>query len=71
MANLRTALALAPSDAGVLDMAADVYENLGDRRQAIEYVGKALRAGFTKDAIRSDPELQEALKDSAMKNLLK
>jgi eukaryotic-like serine/threonine-protein kinase len=71
LANLRAALALAPSDAGVLDMAADVYENLGDRRQAIEYVGKALRAGFTKDAIRSDSELQEALKDSAMKNLLK
>jgi len=71
LANLRTALALAPNDAGVLDLAADVYENLGDRQQAISYVEKAMRAGYTKDALRNDPELQEALKDPAMKHLLK
>lgn len=71
LANLRTALALAPNDAGVLDIAADVYESLGDRQQAISYAEKAMRAGYTADALRNDPELQEALKDPAMKHLLK
>ncbi|HXS76774.1 MAG TPA: protein kinase [Terracidiphilus sp.] len=70
-ANLRTALALAPGDPQVLDMGADVYENLGDRKQAIAYTEKAMRAGFTKDELLADPELQEALKDPAMKALLK
>jgi eukaryotic-like serine/threonine-protein kinase len=71
LSNLRTALALEPKDAQVLDMAADVYEKLGDRKQAIAYVEKAMRAGFTKDSLVSDPELQEAMKDPAMKALLK
>lgn len=69
--DLRTALALAPNDAGVLDIAADVYENLGDRKQAIAYAVRAIRAGYTKVSLRNDPELQEALKDPAMKDALK
>jgi eukaryotic-like serine/threonine-protein kinase len=71
LANLRTALALEPTNPQVLDMAADVYESIGDRKQAIAYVEKALRAGLTKDALLNDPELQEALKDPAMKVLVK
>jgi Tfp pilus assembly protein PilF len=71
LANLRSALALAPDDAGVLGIAADVYENLGDRRQAIEYVGKALHHGGTKDQFVEDPELQELLKDPAAKAVVK
>jgi len=71
IANLRTAIALSPSDPGVLDLGADTYEKLGDRKQAIEYLGKALRAGYTKDELIADPELQDALKDPAVKALLK
>jgi serine/threonine protein kinase/tetratricopeptide (TPR) repeat protein len=70
-ANLRTALALAPNDPAVLLMAADLYENLGDRKQCIAYVEKAMRGGLTKDQLHTDPELQDALKDPAMKALLK
>jgi tetratricopeptide (TPR) repeat protein/tRNA A-37 threonylcarbamoyl transferase component Bud32 len=70
-ANLRTALALAPSDPTVLLFAADLYENLGDRKQCIAYVEKAMRVGLTKDQLLTDPELQEALKDPAMTALLK
>ena len=71
LANLRTALALAPEDAGNLELAADVYENLGDRRQAIEYLGKALHRGATKDQLMQDSELQELLTDPAVKSMLK
>jgi serine/threonine-protein kinase len=70
-ANLRTALALAPSDPAVLLMAADLYENLGDRKQCIAYLEKAMRVGLTKDQMLTDPELQEALKDPGVKALLK
>jgi len=71
IANLRTAIALSPSDPGVLDLGADTYEKLGDRKQAIEYLGKALRAGYTKDELIADPELQDALRDPTVKALLK
>jgi tetratricopeptide (TPR) repeat protein len=70
-ANLRTALALAPSDPAVLLMAADLYENLGNRKQCVAYVEKAMHVGLTKDQLFTDPDLQEALKDPAMKTLLK
>lgn len=69
--NLRTALALAPNDPTVLLMAADIYENLGDRKQCIGYVEKGLRAGLTRDMLLADPVLQEALKDPALKVLMK
>ena len=71
IAHMRTALALAPSNPRVLDLGADTYEKLGDRKQAIDFLGKALRSGYTKDELISDPELQEALKDPAVKALLK
>jgi len=48
-----------------------VYENLGDRREAISYVQKAIAHGATKNQIASDPELQELLKDPAAKAVLK
>lgn len=71
LSNLRTALALAPDDPGILAGAADVYESLGDRRQAISYAGKSLQHGGTKAQLIADPELQEALNDPNMKALLK
>lgn len=71
LANLRTALALAPEDPTVLGNATDVYENLGDRREVAAYVGKTLKHGGNKEQFTSDPELQEALKDPAIKALLK
>lgn len=69
--NLRTALALAPGDPTVLILAADLNEHLGNRKECIAFVEKALHAGWTKDQLLTDSELQEALKDPAMKALLK
>jgi tetratricopeptide (TPR) repeat protein len=71
LASLRTALALAPEDATVLGNAADVYENLGDRREVAAYIEKALKHGGNKEQFSSDPELQNALNDPAIKALLK
>lgn len=71
IASLRTALALSPEDPGVLSIAADVYENLGDRKQAVEYTGKAIQKGVTKEQLTDDPELQNLLNDPAMKSSLK
>jgi eukaryotic-like serine/threonine-protein kinase len=71
IANLRTAIALSPNDPGILDLAADTHERLGNRKQAIEYLGKAMRAGYTKDQFLADPELQDVMNDPAVKALLK
>jgi len=71
ISNLRTALALAPNDPRVLNLCADTYEKLKDRKQAVEFLGKAIRAGYTKDELTSDPELQDVMSDPAVKALLK
>jgi cytochrome c-type biogenesis protein CcmH/NrfG len=71
LASLRTALALAPEDPTVLGDAADVYEHLGDRREVAAYIEKALKHGGNKEQFLNDPELRDALNDSAIKALLK
>ena len=68
---LRTAMALAPDDPGVLQIGADVYEHLGERRQAIAWLGKALQHGAAKQQILDDPELQDVLQDPPARALLK
>jgi len=68
---MRTALALSPNDPRVLDLGADTYEKLGDRKKAVELLVKAIRAGYTKEQLIADPELQDALSDPAVKALLK
>ena len=64
-------MALAPSDPAVLLMAADLHESLGDRKQCVAFVKKAMAVGLTKDQLLTDPQLQEAMKDPQMKALLK
>ena len=71
LATLRTALALSPEDPTVLGNAADLYENLGDRREVAANVEKALKHGGNKEQFLSDPELQNAMNDPAIKALLK
>ncbi len=63
MDRMQASLALAPDDPYVLSNAADVYEILGDRAHALEYLEKALQKGLTLDQVKGDPELQAALQD--------
>jgi Flp pilus assembly protein TadD len=67
LANLRTALALAPDDPGILITAADAYANLGDRGKAIECLRSALKHGASREALASDPDLQALLSDPGVK----
>jgi serine/threonine protein kinase/Flp pilus assembly protein TadD len=61
---VQTALALAPDDPNVLSNVADIYELLGDRRNAIAYLEKALQKGFTLDQAKTDPDMRSLLLDS-------
>jgi hypothetical protein len=50
-----------------LEYAGVAYENLSDRKHAVEYIGKAIAAGFPADKVKNDPELQELLKDPSFR----
>jgi serine/threonine protein kinase/tetratricopeptide (TPR) repeat protein len=71
LSNVQTVLALTPNDSGNLLNVADAYELLGDRRQAVLYVEKALKAGLKPDQLRIDPEIQRTLQDPALRSVLK
>jgi eukaryotic-like serine/threonine-protein kinase len=64
ISQIQTALALSPSDPGTLAYVGVAYENLGDRKLALEYINQALAAGFPAEKIRNTPELQELVKDA-------
>ncbi|MBI3494263.1 MAG: protein kinase [Acidobacteria bacterium] len=48
---IERALALAPKDVASLFKAGVVYEQLGDRTRALEWIGKALAGGYSRDAV--------------------
>ena len=56
--HIQTAQALGPDDPVVLADTADAYEGLGDRRDALAAVRKAMQKGFTLDQLKSDVEAQ-------------
>jgi len=61
---------MAPSDTGVLVNAAETYEILGFREQAIEWLGKALQLGFPLKDIQQTSAFEELLKDSRFKHFI-
>jgi eukaryotic-like serine/threonine-protein kinase len=71
LSNIETTLALTPDDPTNLLSVADSYELLGDRRQAVLYVERALKHGLKVDELRTDPLIQPALQDPALRSLLK
>lgn len=60
---LQAALVLAPDDPVVLVGAGEAYDMLGDRRQAIEFVAKAVQKGYPLDDLQHDPDAQAILSD--------
>jgi Flp pilus assembly protein TadD/tRNA A-37 threonylcarbamoyl transferase component Bud32 len=69
---VRKSLALAPSDPDVQELAAESYEMLGHREEALEHLSKALQLGFSVDyvrtypifrALRSDPHAPKQIQD--------
>jgi len=63
LSGVRSALALAPDDAGVLVNVGEVYENLGQRKDAIRYITKSMEKGTSMDALRQEPALRNLLLD--------
>ncbi len=63
MARIKTSLALAPDDPNVLNNVSGAYELMRDRRHALEYLGRAVHNGLAVSQARTDPDLQELVKD--------
>jgi serine/threonine-protein kinase len=64
LAELNGALALAPQDDDVLAYAAEVYENLGDRKRAMEYARESLKDGGTIADLQNDYYLRGLVNDT-------
>jgi eukaryotic-like serine/threonine-protein kinase len=60
---VQAALTRSPDDPNILELAGETYENLGDRRHALEYIEKALKRGYSLDDLKDSPDLQELLSD--------
>jgi serine/threonine protein kinase/tetratricopeptide (TPR) repeat protein len=63
LTRIRAALALGPDDPQVLANVGGAYENLHDRRKALETIHKALEKGYPLEEVKNDPELQELITD--------
>ena len=66
---IEAALARAPEDPGILASAAEIYENLGDRRRALELVKQALAQGWTVPQLENDPGQQKLILDSRFREI--
>jgi serine/threonine protein kinase/tetratricopeptide (TPR) repeat protein len=60
---LGKALALAPDDVSDMFQASVVYEQLGDRKRALQYIAKAIQGGFPRDQIENSPSLAQLRRD--------
>ena len=61
---------LRPDEASVLFTLAVVWEQLGDRDQALAWLEKAIAAGYTRERIERSPSLSELRKDRRFSGLL-
>ena len=66
---LQQALNPAPDNAGMMFDAGVIYEQLGNRELALEWVGKALRAGYSRDLVERSPSLAQLRTDPRFEKL--
>jgi serine/threonine protein kinase/tetratricopeptide (TPR) repeat protein len=59
----QAAVRLEPSTGRVAAIAGGVYEQLGDRRTALHWLDVALRAGYPREMIETDPSFEALRKD--------
>lgn len=67
---IERAIKIAPKSIHVMYEAGTVYEQLGERKKAIVWIGKALENGYSKSEILNQPELRELLADESFKRYL-
>ena len=67
---IERALALAPEDTYVQFNAAETYEALGYRKDALDWVAKLIAAGYPIDDINDSPVLTDLVKDTRYEKLV-
>ena len=67
---LKEALAIGPSDADSMFDAASIYERLGDRQFALQWLERAIRGGYPRDLIEKDPALARLRLDPKYRELI-
>ena len=70
LAYLAQSLDLSKSDKDSLFSAATIYNHLGDKGLALEWLSKALRAGYSPDMVRQQPDLDNLHGDPRFEELL-
>ena len=68
LAHVDSALALAPKDSSVLADIAETYEDLGDRKHALQYAQQSLKNGSTMDDLHRRLALQGLLADPSFRS---
>ena len=68
---LNQAVEQSKSNKEVLFSAATIYNHLGDEGQALEWLGKALRAGYSPEMARQQPDFDNLHGDARFEDLLK
>ena len=66
----RDALALAPDDLEVIQVAVGVFERVGDRSSALRWLRKALAAGYPIEQVESDPGLEALRRDPGYRSVV-
>jgi len=67
LAHAKAALALAPKDPGVLADVAETYDDLGDRKRAIQYAHDSLKNGYSLTDLQQRPYLLGLLADPSFR----
>jgi serine/threonine protein kinase/tetratricopeptide (TPR) repeat protein len=67
---LRQGLALAPDDVSNMFQASEVYEQLGDRKLALQWIARAVKGGYSRDLVEKSPALAQLRLDTRFQNLL-
>jgi tetratricopeptide (TPR) repeat protein len=68
---LEQALTIAPNDWWVLYNHGHAYEQLGEREKALDWIDKALKAGYPRKEIERDPWLADLRADERFQQLLR
>ena len=68
--HLARALAIAPKDADVLFRAAILYNHFGEPEKTLEFLGKSVAAGYSRNVIRDTPDFDHLQKDARFRGLL-
>jgi serine/threonine-protein kinase len=68
---LRQGLVLAPDDVPNMFQASAIYERLGDRKLALQWIGMAIKGGFSLDLIEKEPTLAQLRLDPRFQDFLR